>query len=49
MTADISIIEKLEWVSWDEIHDVLWKAHERNRANGGLMSYPSLSGEELKK
>lgn len=43
----IQIIEKPVWVSWDEIHDVLWKAHADNRNNGVVMRYPSLSGEEI--
>ena len=49
MNTDINIIEKPDWVSWDEIHEVLWKAHEKNRENGVIMSYPSLTGEEIKK
>lgn len=43
----ISIVEKPDWVSWDEIHQVLWKAHADNRNNGVVMRYPSLSGEEI--
>ncbi|UKK49481.1 GNAT family N-acetyltransferase [Prevotella sp. E9-3] len=49
MNTEINIIEKPEWVSWDEIHQVLWKAHEKNRENGVFMSYPSLTGDEIKK
>ena len=49
MNTEINIIEKPEWVSWDEIHEVLWKAHEKNRENGVFMSYPSLSGDEIKR
>lgn len=45
----ISIVEKPDWVSWDEIHSVLWKAHARNREKGIIMSYPSLTGEEIKR
>ena len=45
----IQIVEKPDWVSWDEIHEVLWKAHEKNREKGVIMSYPSLNGEEIKK
>lgn len=48
MNADIQIMEKPDWVSWDEIHDVLWKAHEKNRAKGIIMFYPSLSGKDIK-
>ncbi|UKK49474.1 GNAT family N-acetyltransferase [Prevotella sp. E9-3] len=45
----ISIVEKPDWVSWDEIHNVLWKAHAQNREKGVIMSYPSLAGEEIKR
>lgn len=48
MYSKIQVIEKPEWVSWDEIHEVLWKAHEQNRKKGIIMSYPSLSGEEIR-
>lgn len=48
MEVDIKIKEKPDWVSWDEIHNVLWKAHENNRKKGIIMSYPSLSGDEIK-
>lgn len=41
--------EKPETVSWDAIHEVLWKAHEHNRSCGMHMLYPSLPGDELKK
>lgn len=48
MDSVLQIVEKPDWVSWDEIHDVLWKAHEKNREKGIIMAYPSLSGEEIK-
>ena len=48
MNSGMQVMEKPEWVSWDEIHEVLWKAHEQNRKKGVIMSYPSLSGEEIK-
>lgn len=48
MDSSIQIIEKPDWVSWDEIHDVIWKAHAHNRKNGMRMSYPSLPGEKIK-
>ena len=47
MDSDIQIIEKPDWVSWDDIHEVLWEAHSKNRENGVIMSYPSLTGEEI--
>lgn len=47
--SDIQIMEKPDWVSWDDIHEVLWKAHAQNREKGIVMSYPSLSGSEIQK
>ena len=49
MEPCIQIIEKPDWVSWDDIHEVLWKAHASNRANGIAMRKPSLLGNEIKK
>lgn len=45
----VQIIEKPDWVSWDEIHEVLVKAHAQNRANGINMRKPTLPGEEIAK
>jgi len=45
----VQIVEKPDWVSWDEIHHVIWKAHEANRQRGINMKFPSLPGEEIKK
>lgn len=45
---NIQIIEKPDWVSWDEIHDLLSKAHQQNIANGMTMRTVNLSGAELK-
>ena len=47
--SSIKIIEKPDWVSWDEIHSVLWNAHAQNREKGVIMAYPSLTGDEIKK
>lgn len=49
MNTSIRIIEKPDWVSWEDIHKVLWDAHAENRKKGIVMSYPSLAGEEIKK
>lgn len=46
--TDLHIIEKPEWVSWDEIHDVLWKAHAENLEKGMIMTLPSLPGEQIR-
>lgn len=43
----IQIIEKPDWVSWDDIHNVLWEAHEENRRRGINMRYPTLSGNDI--
>jgi len=48
MNQNIQIIEKPEWVSWDEIHNVLWKAHEKNRQNGIIMALPALPGNLIR-
>ena len=47
--SNIQIIEKPNSVSWVEIHNVLWKAHAQNREKGVIMSYPSLTGDEIKR
>lgn len=49
MTPEIQIIEKPDWVSWDDIHEVLVKAHASNRAHGINMRKPSLPGDAIKK
>lgn len=48
MESNIQIVEKPDWVSWDDIHKVLWEAHADNREKGIWMRYPSLSGEEIR-
>ena len=48
MSEKIEIIEKPEWMSWDVIHDVVWRAHAHNRENGIVMRYPSLQGDEIR-
>ena len=45
----VQVVEKPEWVSWDEIHNVLYEAHAENRAKGIIMRKPTLPGEEIKK
>lgn len=47
MNQNIQILERPEWVSWDEIHNVLWKAHEDNRSKGINMAFPALPGEKI--
>lgn len=45
---DIKIMEKPEWVSWDNIHQILVEAHAENIAKGMTMRTVNLTGEELK-
>lgn len=49
MDKSIRIQIKPDSVSWDDIHDVIWKSHEENRKNGIFMRYPSLPGSEIEK
>ena len=43
----ITIMEKPEWISFDQIHDLLYKAHAINRENGFDVKTANMSGEEL--
>ena len=49
MSKAIQVIEKPDWVSWDDIHEVLVRAHASNREKGINMRKPSLPGEEIEK
>lgn len=42
------MMEKPEWVSWDDIRDVLSKAHKKNIEKGIVMNTTTMSGEEIK-
>lgn len=44
---NIEILERPDWVSWDDIHDVLWKAHAMNREKGINMAFPALPGDKI--
>ena len=44
----ITIVEKPDWVSWNDIHDVLVAAHADNKLKGIVMQHQRLSGEEIK-
>ena len=48
MERGLQILEKPDWVSWDDIHDVLWAAHEKNREKGLSMRYAFLPGDEIR-
>lgn len=49
MDKSIKILVKPDYVSWDDIHDVIWRSHEENRRKGVTMRYPSLPGSEIEK
>ena len=43
----IRIIEKPEWISFDDIHKLLYDAHESNRERGFHVKTAEMSGEEI--
>lgn len=43
----MKIVEKPDWLSWDEIHEVIWKAHAQNRENGINMAFAALPGSKM--
>ncbi len=45
---EVEIIEKPDSITWDDIHNVLYKAHEENREKGIFMRTSILTGEELR-
>ena len=49
MDANIQVLEKPDWISWDDIHEIIWTAHSENRERGVFMRFPSLPGEEIRK
>lgn len=44
---EIKIVEKPEWVSYEEIHEILYVAHEINRTNGFVMTTSNLTGKQI--
>ena len=46
---DIKVMQKPEWVSWDEIHELLLAAHKKNIEKGMTMKIPHLPGYELER
>lgn len=46
---EIKVMPKPEWVSWDDIRDLLVTAHKRNIEKGMTMNTTTMSGEDLKK
>ena len=46
--ADIIIMEKPDWITYDDIHELIVKAHKVNIDKGIVMKTTKLEGEELK-
>lgn len=46
---EIKVMPKPDWVSWDDIHELLISAHKKNIEKGMAMRIPQLSGSELEK
>lgn len=46
---EIKVMAKPEWVSWDEIHELLLAAHKKNIEKGIVLRNSQLPGEEIKK
>ena len=45
---EIKVMEKPDWVSWDDIHELLLVAHKKNIEKGVVMNTTTMSGKELK-
>ncbi len=48
MSNQLIFMEKPDHVSWDDIHKVLWEAHESTRKQGLFYPTAEMSGEELR-
>ena len=46
--ASVTIIEKPESVSWDEIRQVIWTSHAENRTQGIVVRNATLSAEDIR-
>ena len=49
MEQQIVIAEKPDWVAWQDIHDLLSAAHERNRSEGFHVKTADMPPEQLEK
>ena len=45
---EIKVMVKPDWVSWDDIHELLLSAHKKNIEKGVVMNTTTMSGAELK-
>lgn len=48
MNNGIQILEKPDWISWEDISVLLESAHQSNRVKGIVMSHQNMKGEEIK-
>lgn len=46
---EIKYMEKPDWVSWDDVHQCLYNAHQVNRMHGFNMVSQDMSGADLEK
>lgn len=46
---DIVVMPKPDWVSWDDIHELLLAAHKKNIEKGIVMNYAQMPGEDIRK
>lgn len=47
--SDLLCCEKPENITFDEIHELLWDANQKNRDDGFVLSTSEMSGNQLKK
>jgi hypothetical protein len=45
---DIKVMPKPDWVSFDDIHELLAAAHKRNYEKGIVLAYSQMTGEQIK-
>ena len=45
--SEIRVVEKPDWISYEDIHDLLYAAHASNRAKGFNVETAFMSGKEL--
>ena len=48
MESNIQIVEKPDWVTWDDIKQCLFEAHAENRAKGINMAHYQWPVEKIK-
>lgn len=45
---EIKIVEKPDWISWDDIHELLLQAHKRNIEKGIVLKYAQMPGDWIR-